>query len=202
MKLSKIHSTLKRYLFLCDSSGQWGKHIQLLEKGDKQYSQKCWTRNKHAHTFIVSWKHSYTLVLFSIQLKDNVTSLIFQRYRHFFQMNEQINFLSTKRQFNWSALLQSNTFIWGLNTESRRSLCVWNETHSHSKTQFPHSISEVFYNISDRQLEELFNSSKSKICTSCLPRCSVPRTLRTLLLQTCPSANQTVITCTIPLPKN
>lgn len=83
----------------------------LLEKDDKQYSQKCWTRNKHAQTFIVSWKRSYLLVLFSIKLKDNVTSLIFQRYRDFFQMNEQINFLSTKRQFNWSALLQSNTLI-------------------------------------------------------------------------------------------
>lgn len=69
-----------------------------------------------------------------------MTSLIFQRYRDFFQMNEQINFLSTERRFNWSALLQSNTFIWGLNTESRRSLCVWNETGSHSKTQHFYTV--------------------------------------------------------------
>lgn len=38
------------------------------------------------------------LVLFRVKLKDNVTLLIFQRdLDFFFQMNEQINFLLTKR---------------------------------------------------------------------------------------------------------
>lgn len=98
MKLCKIYSiSLKKYPFLCYSSGRWGKHIQLSEKDDEQCSQTYRTRNKHAHIFIVSWKHSYMLVLFSVKLKDNVTPLIVQRDLDFFWMNEQINFLLTKR---------------------------------------------------------------------------------------------------------
>lgn len=66
------------------SSGRWRKHIQLSETADEHCSQTYPTRKKHAHTFIVSWRHSYMLALFRVKLKDNVTPLIFQRDLDFF----------------------------------------------------------------------------------------------------------------------